>query len=635
MNKVRYIKNLIYNILNEGYTPIRKEGKSNNIFCRPNDVTISHVNTINGVKPIYMVKVCGVKKEDIAAIKRLDAVWARNLIIGDERVDKFNHSFNSYYIIFKFATDRVDKWFNGTFASFIEFLKSRKKYNPDSFFECQKQIQKGIREAIDPETETNMVYKNNIGELDDAIKDAIKNGEWGEALKLYKIDLKSRLYGHQLSPKNQRLIYSQALKAGLTRESDNWPTFVMSEKKWNDLGFAVIDEPKMAYHIVTNVDPKQSASRGLQAMGISSSEAGQQTIDKAQMTYTGDRFHGIAYDVSDVEDISNNGEWFKQAGLSNNLTGALNQAAKELENAKLADEKNSLEYRKRKQSQGLNTVNGRAFIFNQALKQCKPNLTYIHDNDKLAEYLTNLKVYGTYIANQMKYKGEDKKFYIELFAAIVGSQTIGHEYIENPPSQLEAGYEEHKEYIINSAYATINKMHQIIDAKFVQEYENYDDDTENTEALNEATVQQVRRLLSAKGYGELNKRERYIDGYMRIPVKGKWNYIKQTNGPTIKRVFGFNLDYATPFDPMSKTAQIKVNDAYYTLIIKNGVLFVIDPDNEDILMTPVEFKQKIKGMNKGDMERQLANKKNLENVEQELKESFNRLLQRMDKKYIL
>lgn len=222
------------------------------------------------------------------------------------------------------------------------------------------------------------VKRLEVDEAYHAILQAMKNGEYGDLLEKYGGELvdKNRVYGHTLSPKNVKQIIATALANGLQPGNPRWPTYVRPAHVWRKFGLYVCDDPAGLIDQNGNpvIDPatgkprelrepilypfdasikadKQTikgTNRGLAIMGhdLKVSDIGgfnNQLADKAhiEVARTAGGVRGIAYDISDVVEIPGTNALNRflnvEKGLRNNLTGELNQAAQDYEEAKKAE----------------------------------------------------------------------------------------------------------------------------------------------------------------------------------------------------------------------------------------------------------------------------------------------------------
>lgn len=528
MSRLTYIKDLVNGALNEAYNYRYKGGYQQRkprqevtgnkpIFCT--NVYKTLTRSVNGETfNKYMIKICGVERSDMMYIEK-------NRIANLHMSDKPDPSATSrwkkngqadimpsgrYAHFLKAEVFNPEDWVDRFYPKLIEYLSTRKAtngedlYNPLTFGECKQQIIRKYREALNDEEFIQYAYGDEtvefndmrISEFEAKIREALQNGNWAEAISTYRIDLKTRLFGNQLTERNKRSIYAQARKRGLTEASPNWPTFVRSRKTWESLGFKVKDNA-IPYFISSFVDIGQSPEVGFAKMGLSKHEieqASQQMRDVAQMTGVGRSIPGPAYDISDVEDVTNGGRWMKEAGLANNLEGILNDAAIEFERNMNKEQDSEFNKRRAEELRKIEAKEGKAEVFNDLLKDYvkinndRHNLSITLKNsgqNSIQTYLNNLYDYAK---EMIQNKGWDAAgeidSYAYIFRSIVASQTIG---LENAPEITQNNVDKYLSDVIGEAHHLLKFMARTVYKEF-REYRDSQSQEENgtQQAVNES-----------------------------------------------------------------------------------------------------------------------------------------------------
>lgn len=528
MSRLTYIKGLVNGALNEAYNYRYKGGYQQRkprqevtgnkpIFCT--NVYKTLTRSVNGETfNKYMIKICGVERSDMMYIEK-------NRIANLHMSDKPDPSATSrwkkngqadimpsgrYAHFLKAEVFNPEDWVDRFYPKLIEYLSTRKAtngedlYNPLTFGECKQQIIRKYREALNDEEFIQYAYGDEtvefndmrISEFEAKIREALQNGNWAEAISTYRIDLKTRLFGNQLTERNKRSIYAQARKRGLTEASPNWPTFVRSRKTWESLGFKVKDNT-IPYFISSFVDIGQSPEVGFAKMGLSKHEieqASQQMRDVAQMTGVGRSIPGPAYDISDVEDVTNGGRWMKEAGLANNLEGILNDAAIEFERNMNKEQDSEFNKRRAEELRKIEAKEGKAEVFNDLLKDYvkinndRHNLSITLKNsgqNSIQTYLNNLYDYAK---EMIQNKGWDAAgeidSYAYIFRSIVASQTIG---FDNAPEITQNNVDKYLSDVIGEAHHLLKFMARTVYKEF-REYRDSQSQEENgtQQAVNES-----------------------------------------------------------------------------------------------------------------------------------------------------
>lgn len=542
MSRLTYIKDLVNGALNEAYNYRYKGGYQQRkprqevtgnkpIFCT--NVYKTLTRSVNGETfNKYMIKICGVERSDMMYI-------AKNRIANLHMSDKPDPSATSrwkkngqadimpsgrYAHFLKAEVFNPEDWVERFYPKLIEYLSTRKStngedlYNPLTFGECKQQIIRKYREALNDEEFIQYAYGDEtvefndmrISEFEAKIREALQNGNWAEAISTYRIDLKTRLFGNQLTERNKRSIYSQARKRGLTEASPNWPTFVRSRKTWESLGFKVKDNA-IPYFISSFVDIGQSPEVGFAKMGLSKHEieqASQQMRDVAQMTGVGRSIPGPAYDISDVEDVTNGGRWMKEAGLANNLEGILNDAAIEFERNMNKEQDSEFNKRRAEELRKIEAKEGKAEVFNDLLKDYvkinndRHNLSItLKDSGQssIQAYLNNLYDYAK---EMIQNKGWDAAgeidSYAYIFRSIVASQTIG---VENAPEITQNNVDKYLSDIIGEAHHLLKFMARTVYKEF-REYR--DSQSQEANGIQQAVNESVEESFTPDNFNTFN-----------------------------------------------------------------------------------------------------------------------------------
>ena len=541
MSRLTYIKDLVNGALNEAYNYRYKGGYQQRkprqevtgnkpIFCTNVYKRLITVNKQSFNK--YIIKICGVEKSDIDYIDKNKIAllhksnnYDASTTSRDQKILQADVMPSRLYAHFLYASViDPEAWLNNKekgFPKLIDYLSKRKTsngedlYDPLTFAECKQQIIRKYREALNDEEFIQYAYGDDtvefndmrISEFEAKIREALQNGNWAEAISTYRIDLKTRLFGNQLTERNKRSIYSQARKRGLTEASPNWPTFVRSRKTWESLGFKVKDNA-IPYFISSFVDIGQSPEVGFAKMGLSKHEieqASQQMRDVAQMTGVGRSIPGPAYDISDVEDVTNGGRWMKEAGLANNLEGILNDAAIEFERNMNKEQDSEFNKRRAEELRKIEAKEGKAEVFNDLLKEYvkinndRHNLSItLKDSgqNSIQAYLNNLYDYAK---EMIQNKGWDAEIdtYAYVFRSIVASQTIG---IENAPKLTKEQVEKYRD-AIGEAHHLLKFMARTVYKEF-REYR--DSQSQEANGIQQAVNESVEESFTPDNFNTFN-----------------------------------------------------------------------------------------------------------------------------------
>lgn len=544
MSRLTYIKDLVNGALNEAYNYRYKGGYQQRkprqevtgnkpIFCTNVYKRLITVNKQRFNK--YIIKICGVEKSDIDYIDKNKIAllhksnnYDSSTTSRDQKILQADVMPSRLYAHFLYASViDPEAWLNNKekgFPKLIDYLSKRKAsngedlYDPLTFAECRQQIIRKYREALNDEEFVHYAYGDEtvefndmrISEFEAKIREALQNGNWAEAISTYRIDLKTRLFGNQLTERNKRSIYAQARKRRLTEASPNWPTFVRSRKTWESLGFKVKDNA-IPYFISSFVDIGQSPEVGFAKMGLSKHEieqASQQMQDVAQMTGVGRSIPGPAYDISDVEDVTNGGRWMKEAGLANNLEGILNDAAIEFERNMNKEQDSEFNKRRAEELRKIEAKEGKAEVFNDLLKDYvkinndRHNLGIKLKNsgqNSIQTYLNNLYDYAK---EMIQNKGWDAAgeidSYAYIFRSIVASQTIG---VENAPKITQNNVDKYLSDVIGEAHRLLKFMARTVYKEF-REYR--DSQSQEANGIQQAVNESVEESFTPDNFNTFN-----------------------------------------------------------------------------------------------------------------------------------
>lgn len=547
MSRLTYIKDLVNGALNEAYNYRHKGGYQQRkprqevtgnkpIFCTNVYKRLITVNKQSFNK--YIIKICGVEKSDIDYIDKNKIAllhksnnYDASTTSRDQKILQADVMPSRLYAHFLYASViDPEAWLNNKekgFPKLIDYLSKRKAsngedlYDPLTFAECKQQIIRKYREALNDDEFIQYAYGDEtvefndmrISEFEAKIREALQNGNWAEAISTYRIDLKTRLFGNQLTERNKRSIYAQARKRGLTEASPNWPTFVRSRKTWEKYGFQVKDGAQ-PYFISSFVDIGQSPEVGFAKMGLSKHEieqASQQMQDVAQMTGVGRSIPGPAYDISDVIDVRNYGRWMKEAGLVNNLEGILNDAAIEFERNMNKEQDSEFNKRRAEELRKIETTEGKAEVFNELLKDYveinndRHNLGIKLKNsgqNSIQAYLNNLYDYAK---EMIQNKGWDAAgeidSYAYIFRSIVASQTIG---IENAPKITQNNVDKYLSDVIGEAHNLLKFMARTAYKEFREYQDSLATQSQEANGIQQAVNESVEESFTPDNFNTFN-----------------------------------------------------------------------------------------------------------------------------------
>lgn len=486
MENEKYLRTIIMESLAEYY---KKGGAAKNPKKYPSFI----------VKKVEFDNPDGSKKEVanfiLKNIDKEDAWDIRNNVIKGTVKDvkvppsqKYPRGYTYYAIEFPVTFDKAKKWIEVQVPKLQNWLYSSSRADYQGLDKLQDDARRAYNDCPSEAELRNM--EQSVESLKKEIYKAVQEGRFEDAMKMYNysIELRARVYGHQLSPENAKLIQAQAEAAGLTPNDKGpdkfWPTFCRSEATWNKWGRKVIDNPRMRYIVWTvyGSNKNRDIAAGLKGMGWTDpSIVGKQQIDKASMGSGGRQGKGVMYDISDTEPLPGTVDDFAdKMGLANNLTGILNAPALEKEKELLAaDEKNKADQlanadaEKKKHLEQIATDEGKAELFLEALKKInadEKNPVQIDDTNKspLDNYINSLINLADRRCRDQKWSNDvDVRLMALMIAAGVSSKTVGAQRIKSlHPDFSAARFKDEGQFsttVWPIMFSIINKMNKAVD----------------------------------------------------------------------------------------------------------------------------------------------------------------------------
>lgn len=451
MNSKSYLKSIINEVFEEWYA--KKGGAAKTPKKYPNFIVRKIEDKDTGKEVAYFT---------LRNIDKEDAWDLRNNVIKGTVKDvkvppsqKYPHGYTTYAIEFPVTFDKAKKWIDVQIPKIVNYLTNSTRAE----YMTLDELQAGALQAYNdcPSQAEIRQMETSIENLKKEIYNAVQDGRFDDAMKMYNytIELRARVYGHQLSPENAKAIQAQAEAAGITPNDKGpdkyWPTFCRSEKTWNGWGRRIVAEPKMRYVVRTvyGAQKNRDVVGGLQRMGWSNastgnlSDFGQQQLDKATMGSGGKSGYGIMYDISDTEPMPGTVDDFaSKIGLINNLQGELNAPAIQKEKELLAaddkaktDALANADAEKQKQLLQIQDDEGKAGVFLKALENIQDNDVKVVPDDSsksvLDNYLNTLvKVADEKVKKQKWSNDVDTRLMALMIAAGVSCKTVGAKRIQ-------------------------------------------------------------------------------------------------------------------------------------------------------------------------------------------------------------
>lgn len=280
--------------------------------------------------------------------------------------------------------DNIMNWFTKTFIPAMKMISTNQNYEK-SHMSNLMDINYLIDQFLVAPEKTDANYnEESAEEIKKTVAEAIKTGNWSAIANVFSpVNLQAIIFGNVLTGRNQRMIQRQASDFGLQVGDPDYPTNLYAPGKWiKKFGRRVLPNAKYKYYTMSPRMNDRGTTVNFGSKGhydeFGSDLKGFQPSYLYNITDT-ERIPASEYETYGLnpKKMNPNIDYFSDIpGLSNNLTGELNQHAIKQKEDALAAQKAALSA---DQTQLLNEIQsdeGKAKIFNDALLKYAENIDY-------------------------------------------------------------------------------------------------------------------------------------------------------------------------------------------------------------------------------------------------------------------
>ena len=338
--------------------------------------------------------------------------------------------------------DSIVNWFTKTFIPAMKMISNNQNYeraHMSNLMDVNYLIDQFL---VAPEKTDANYNEESAEEIKKTVAEAIKSGDWSAIANVFSpVNLQAIIFGNVLTGRNQRMIQRQANEYGLQVGDPDYPTNLYAPGKWiKKFGRRVLPDAKYKYYTMS---PRMN-DRGTRVNFGS----------KGHYDEFGSDLKGFQpaylYNISDTEKIpaseyekyglnpkkmDPNVDYFSDIpGLSNNLTGELNQHAIKQKEEALAAQKAALSA---DQTQLLNEIqsdDGKAKVFNDALMKYAENIDYKgqpmvdvrNSSNILIDYAKNIVSLCDYLLVKLRYNNPTLSEPLKMISAFaIACKTTG------------------------------------------------------------------------------------------------------------------------------------------------------------------------------------------------------------------
>lgn len=338
--------------------------------------------------------------------------------------------------------DSIVNWFTKTFIPAMKMISNNQNYERTHISNLMDINYLIDQFLVAPEKTDANYNEESAEEIKKTVAEAIKSGDWSAIANVFSpVNLQAIIFGNVLTGRNQKMIQRQASEYGLQVGDPDYPTNLYAPGKWiKKFGRRVLPDAKYKYYTIS---PRMN-DRGTRVNFGS----------KGHYDEFGSDLKGFQpaylYNISDTEKIpaseyekyglnpkkmDPNVDYFSDIpGLSNNLTGELNQHAIKQKEEALAAQKAALSA---DQTQLLNEIqsdDGKAKVFNDALLKYAENIDYKgqpmvdvrNSSNILIDYAKNIVSLCDYLLVKLRYNNPTLSEPLKMISAFaIACKTTG------------------------------------------------------------------------------------------------------------------------------------------------------------------------------------------------------------------
>ena len=338
--------------------------------------------------------------------------------------------------------DSIVNWFTKTFIPAMKMISNNQNYERTHISNLMDINYLIDQFLVAPEKTDANYNEESAEEIKKTVAEAIKSGDWSAIANVFSpVNLQAIIFGNVLTGRNQKMVQRQASEYGLQVGDPDYPTNLYAPGKWiKKFGRRVLPDAKYKYYTMS---PRMN-DRGTRVNFGS----------KGHYDEFGSDLKGFQpaylYNISDTEKIpaseyekyglnpkkmDPNVDYFSDIpGLSNNLTGELNQHAIKQKEDALAAQQAALSA---DQTQLLNEIQsdeGKAKVFNDALMKYAENIDYKgqpmvdvrNSSNILIDYAKNIVSLCDYLLVKLRYNNPTLSEPLKMISAFaIACKTTG------------------------------------------------------------------------------------------------------------------------------------------------------------------------------------------------------------------
>ena len=338
--------------------------------------------------------------------------------------------------------DSIVNWFTKTFIPAMKMISNNQNYERTHMSNLMDVNYLIDQFLVAPEKTDANYNEESAEEIKKTVAEAIKSGDWSAIANVFSpVNLQAIIFGNVLTGRNQKMVQRQASEYGLQVGDPDYPTNLYAPGKWiKKFGRRVLPDAKYKYYTMS---PRMN-DRGTRVNFGS----------KGHYDEFGSDLKGFQpaylYNISDTEKIpaseyekyglnpkkmDPNVDYFSDIpGLSNNLTGELNQHAIKQKEDALAAQQAALSADQTKLLNEIQSDEGKAKVFNDALMKYAENIDYKgqpmvdvrNSSNILIDYAKNIVSLCDYLLVKLRYNNPTLSEPLKMISAFaIACKTTG------------------------------------------------------------------------------------------------------------------------------------------------------------------------------------------------------------------
>ena len=407
--------------------------------------------------------------------------------------------------------DSIVNWFTKTFIPAMKMISNNQNYERTHMSNLMDVNYLIDQFLVAPEKTDANYNEESAEEIKKTVAEAIKSGDWTAIANVFSpVNLQAIIFCNVLTGRNKKMIQRQASEYGLQVGDPDYPTNLYAPGKWiKKFGRRVLPDAKYKYYTMS---PRMNDRGTMVNFG-----------SKGHYDEFGSDLKGFQpaylYNISDTEKIpaseyekyglnpkkmDPNVDYFSDIpGLSNNLTGELNQHAIKQKEEALAAQKAALSA---DQTQLLNEIqsdDGKAKVFNDALIKYAESIDYKgqpmvdvrNSSNVLIDYAKNIVSLCDYLLVKLRYNNPTLSEPLKMISAFaIACKTTGANEVLSlfgqritDTRQLLSDWDNACGVTLQAVTATINFMVKYLMNKYAK--------------FNDGSVQQAQATVSNSNAG--------------------------------------------------------------------------------------------------------------------------------------